>query len=70
MYFLLLVLILWAAASKIIPWELHLLIQQALELRELMEDSDDEYRLELFENGVRSLAEMFKKLKQLPRDWK
>jgi len=59
-----------AAASKIIPWELHLIIQDALELREAMEDSDDEYQLELFEDHVRSLAEMFKKRKQLPRDWK
>ncbi|GKG25232.1 hypothetical protein Tco_0395860 [Tanacetum coccineum] len=79
---------LWAPASKIIPWELHLIIQEALKLRELVKlhkinreaedkndseselDNDHECELEECEDTVRSLVKMFKKRKQLPRDWK
>ena len=96
MYILLLVLILGAAASNKIPWELHLLIQEALELRKLVEQnkndrklkkdskdkndsesdsgSEDEnghdIELEVCEDRLRDLAKAFKKMKQLPRDWK
>nr|GEV01714.1 40S ribosomal protein S13 [Tanacetum cinerariifolium] len=78
----------WPVTSKIIPWELHLMIQEALKLRELVKlhkinreagdkndseselDNDHECELEECEDNVRSLVKIFKKLKQLPRDWK
>ncbi|GJS80785.1 40S ribosomal protein S13 [Tanacetum coccineum] len=75
-----------AAASKTIPWELHLLIQDALEHRaDVMlnklqreanngsgSDWDDyhEVQLKQCEDRIRFLAKRFKKLKQLPHDWK
>ncbi|GJZ66992.1 hypothetical protein Tco_0630232 [Tanacetum coccineum] len=74
-----------AAASKIIPRQLHLLILEALELRqdmmqnklqcEVKNDSEselDSYRaaaLDKCEDRIRSLVKSFKKLKQLPHDW-
>ncbi|GKB16354.1 hypothetical protein Tco_0850277 [Tanacetum coccineum] len=77
-----------APASKIIPWELHLIIQEALNLRELVKlhkinreaedkndseselDNDLDFQLKQCEDRIRSLAKRFKKLKQLPHDWK
>ncbi|GJX07000.1 40S ribosomal protein S13 [Tanacetum coccineum] len=58
---------------KIVPWEIYCLIREALDLRKHFETkkNDEEYllNLESAEGCIRSLAEEYKVLEELPPDW-
>ncbi|PWA98035.1 30S ribosomal protein S15 [Artemisia annua] len=58
----------------VVPWTLYRLIQEALDLRKHLEtnknDEDSLLDLESAEDGIRILAEEYKKVELVPRDWK
>ncbi|GJW91686.1 hypothetical protein Tco_0169239 [Tanacetum coccineum] len=59
--------------SKIVPWEIYCFIREALDLRKHFETkkNDEEYLMDLesAEGCIKSLAEDYKVLEELPPDW-